>query len=64
MLHVECKEYGKYVYVKEKPPVLVGDDVEEVDVNECGIVEVQLIVGGEPAKPKEFPHMVRFKIIY
>lgn len=45
------------MYKKEKPPILVIG-APDIEVNQCAIVEVPLIVGGEAAKPKEFPHMV------
>nr|XP_022912160.1 serine protease snake-like [Onthophagus taurus] len=49
---LECKEYGKAVYVKT-----IGLDDKEHEISECGITSVPLIVGGEEAKEKEFPHM-------
>lgn len=55
---IECKEYGKYVYSKERDPVLLIG-VGDVEKNECGMTETPLIVGGKDAREKEFPHMVR-----
>lgn len=56
---LECKEYGKYVYSIERDPVLLIG-AGNVEKNECGMTETPLIVGGEDAKEKEFPHMVIF----
>lgn len=45
------------MFSTERDPVLLigAGDIEK---NECGMVETPLIVGGEIAKEKEFPHMV------
>ncbi|KAK7794488.1 hypothetical protein R5R35_004710 [Gryllus longicercus] len=52
-----CKEYGEFVFAEEAAPVLLpGAKVDKT--SQCGIVEVPLIVGGEKAGTKEFPHMV------
>lgn len=52
----KCYEYGKYVYAKVPSQTFLPGDEDEI-INECGLLEVELIVGGIPAKPKEFPHM-------
>lgn len=59
---LECIEYGKYVIVKERPPILLITDTE-VETIECSFTEVPLIVGGQRAAAKEFPHMVQTTII-
>ncbi|KAJ3648805.1 hypothetical protein Zmor_020580 [Zophobas morio] len=52
----QCQEYGKAVYVQKESPTLTT--ISKVNnVSECGIVSVPLIVGGELASEKEFPHM-------
>lgn len=55
---LECKEYAKAVNVKQDSPVLLRRS-KTVEVSECGIVSVPLVVGGTQTTPKEFPHMVR-----
>lgn len=55
---LECLEYSKLVITYEKPPILIIDK-EEVMENTCGFRVVPLIVGGELADRREFPHMVR-----
>lgn len=60
-----CEEYGKAVYIA---PVDDDDDNDVVlsilkptkatKVADCGISATPLIIGGEKAFLKEFPHMV------
>lgn len=53
----KCREYGQWVYATEVSPInLPGSRIEKV--SQCEIESVPLIVGGVPAKPAEFPHMV------
>ncbi|XP_044756150.1 serine protease snake-like [Coccinella septempunctata] len=52
----KCLEYSKLVFTYEKPPILIIDK-DEIKENTCGFRVVPLIVGGEPANRREFPHM-------
>ncbi|XP_063699975.1 serine protease snake-like [Culicoides brevitarsis] len=53
-----CARYQEYVYEYVKFGALVdGGDVNKRKVDRCGHKTVALIVGGEAAKPREFPHM-------
>lgn len=55
-----CKHYEKYVWKVIKSPVsLLGEAEEEEKISFCGRVVQPLIVGGEDARPREFPHMAR-----
>ncbi|XP_063907519.1 serine protease snake-like isoform X2 [Zophobas morio] len=52
----KCEEYSQYVYEILVPPTgLVGQ--KPVKKYECGHQVTKLIVGGDPAGRKEFPHM-------
>ncbi|XP_059475732.1 venom protease-like [Neocloeon triangulifer] len=54
----KCREYAKSVFVLEAPPTLqIDDDVQYINKSTCAAVGTILVVGGEPASPKEFPHM-------
>lgn len=53
----ECVEYSKLVVTYKKPPILIIDK-QEIKENTCGFRVVPLIVGGELANRREFPHMV------
>lgn len=50
------------MYVTEMDPVLLVDS-STFQKSECGMVESPLIVGGEAAQPKEYPHMVNLSLI-
>ncbi|XP_065204403.1 serine protease snake-like [Planococcus citri] len=53
----KCKEYGKYRFVKKlMQPDLPGQEDYYFDVPDCVNVQ-ELVVGGIPAQPKEYPHM-------
>jgi len=52
----KCKEYTKYLYENKKSPILLID-APKSEKNECGHKVVTLIVGGEQANRREFPHM-------
>ncbi|XP_063907515.1 serine protease snake-like isoform X1 [Zophobas morio] len=52
----KCREYSRYVYETVYSHIALIDE-PEVTRNECGHEVVKLIVGGEPAGRKEFPHM-------
>uniref|UniRef100_A0A336LYA5 CSON007921 protein n=1 Tax=Culicoides sonorensis TaxID=179676 RepID=A0A336LYA5_CULSO len=53
-----CARYQDYVYESIKFGALVdGGEVGTRKVDRCGHKVVSLIVGGEAAKPREFPHM-------
>lgn len=56
---LDCARYQEYVYEYVKFGALVdGGEVNKRKVDRCGHKVVSLIVGGEAAKPREFPHMV------
>ncbi|KAJ1527794.1 hypothetical protein ONE63_007745 [Megalurothrips usitatus] len=50
----KCAEYAKFVFVEDFSPTLLADPIV---VDSCAISVDALVVGGEHAKPKEFPHM-------
>lgn len=55
-----CESYGQYVFKKMRSPALVLPDEDgQVTISFCGRVAEPLIVGGEDARPREFPHMAR-----
>uniref|UniRef100_A0A224XHH9 Putative trypsin-like serine protease n=1 Tax=Panstrongylus lignarius TaxID=156445 RepID=A0A224XHH9_9HEMI len=51
-----CLKYAESVYSFEEPQILLPG-ATKVKVDNCGIRETPLIVGGELARAKEFPHM-------
>ncbi|XP_073998778.1 venom protease-like [Rhodnius prolixus] len=51
-----CAKYSESVYSYEEPQILLPG-ATKVKRDNCGIRETPLIVGGEVARPKEFPHM-------
>ncbi|KAL3278023.1 hypothetical protein HHI36_013364 [Cryptolaemus montrouzieri] len=53
----ECKEFSKLITVVQKPAILFIDKEDE-EVDTCGFKVIPLIVGGEEASRREFPHMV------
>ncbi|XP_015178493.1 PREDICTED: serine protease snake-like isoform X2 [Polistes dominula] len=53
----KCREYSQYVYQLVNPPIfLIGS--KPFNTSTCGIKGKTLIIGGEKALGKEFPHMV------
>jgi secreted trypsin-like serine protease len=52
----KCKEYSEYVNEIIRPPILLPN-VRKIKRNECGHKVSPLIVGGEMANIREFPHM-------
>lgn len=52
----KCIEYAKYVWSVELNPTLFisGSDIRR---NECPFLKQELVVGGQPAYRREFPHM-------
>ncbi|KAK6635647.1 hypothetical protein RUM44_000901 [Polyplax serrata] len=52
----KCQSYAKYVYQESQGVVLMARSLLQ-NVSDCHIEAVPLVVGGEKAKPKEFPHM-------
>lgn len=62
LLYPECREYSKYTKVKRISPILLIN-APEIEIDECGHKVVTLIVGGKKADRKEFPHMVRTRIL-
>ncbi|XP_050305676.1 venom protease-like [Anthonomus grandis grandis] len=53
-----CKEYSKYVWTVElSPTLLVG--AEDIKRRDCPFDKLELVVGGQPASRREFPHMVQ-----
>lgn len=62
-LFLECIEYQDAVYDRQNTSVGVNGPPVEQKVFRCSIATVPLIVGGENALAKEFPHMVsRYKL--
>lgn len=55
---IECVEYQDAVYERVYSSVGFSRPPIEQKVFRCAISTVPLIVGGENASPKEFPHMV------
>ncbi|CAB3365097.1 Hypothetical predicted protein [Cloeon dipterum] len=54
----KCREYAKSVYMLQAPPTLaVDDDIQYINISTCAVIATPLVVGGEPAALKEFPHM-------
>ncbi|XP_025835383.1 uncharacterized protein LOC108736795 [Agrilus planipennis] len=51
----KCKEYSKYVFEEQYSFVLVTNSKVKADT--CAVKALELIVGGEKAAPREFPHM-------
>lgn len=55
----ECKEYSKLVTAQVGVlPLVPTPEPVYVDIPKCDFTSVPLIVGGEEAELKEFPHMV------
>ncbi|VVC45550.1 Serine proteases, trypsin family, serine active site,Peptidase S1, PA clan,Serine proteases, trypsin [Cinara cedri] len=52
----KCDEYSKLIYTKVLDPILTSAPDEYILLKDCYDVKA-LIVGGEKAEPKEFPHM-------
>lgn len=59
---VECEEYSEAVYEK----ITIGNGINAPPLvrreSKCAIASVPFIVGGEPASPREFPHMVNIVV--
>lgn len=55
---IECIEYQDAVYEKTYSPMGLNQPPIEQKIFRCSISTVPLIVGGEKAQSKEFPHMV------
>lgn len=54
----ECREYGQYIYETNiVPNPILGEPPIVKKVNICAHKVVELIVGGEAAREREFPHM-------
>lgn len=54
----ECKEYTEAVFEYiDSVSLAVDAKNDRIRVDKCGHKTVPLIVGGELAKPREFPHM-------
>lgn len=54
----ECREYSQYVFETEMVPnPIFGEPPIEKKLNKCAHSAVELIVGGEEAREREFPHM-------
>jgi len=51
---VKCQEYAKSVYQNR---TVLAPNPTIVRIDTCAVKVSQLIVGGEPSKNKEFPHM-------
>lgn len=58
MHFLECREYGQYIYETESVPnPILGEPPIIKKHNICAHQVVELIVGGEEAREREFPHM-------
>lgn len=55
---IECAEYQDAVFERVYSSVGISGTQAEQKVFRCSIATVPLVVGGENAQPKEFPHMV------
>lgn len=54
---LECEEYAESIIIEIPSPDPTRDgSIEKIDT--CAIVEEALILGGENAAPREYPHMV------
>uniref|UniRef100_A0A182NZ25 Peptidase S1 domain-containing protein n=1 Tax=Anopheles dirus TaxID=7168 RepID=A0A182NZ25_9DIPT len=53
----KCAEYGQAVFSKEYVNSLTADEPKLQTLDKCGHTAVELIVDGELAKAREFPHM-------
>ncbi|XP_055636299.1 serine protease snake-like [Toxorhynchites rutilus septentrionalis] len=53
----KCAEYGEAVFSKEYVISLGADQPKLQQLDKCGHKAVELIVDGEAAKAREFPHM-------
>ncbi|XP_053676849.1 venom protease-like [Anopheles nili] len=53
----KCAEYGQAVYSKEYVNSLTADQPKLQTIDKCGHTAVELVVDGELAKAREFPHM-------
>ncbi|XP_058060708.1 venom protease-like [Anopheles bellator] len=53
----KCAEYGQAVYVKEYVTSLAASEPKLQTIDKCGHTAVELVVDGELAKAREFPHM-------
>ncbi|XP_049281653.1 venom protease-like isoform X2 [Anopheles funestus] len=53
----KCVEYGQAVFSKEYVNSLTADEPKLQTIDKCGHTAVELIVDGELAKAREFPHM-------
>ncbi|XP_046685830.1 serine protease snake-like isoform X2 [Homalodisca vitripennis] len=53
-----CHSYADAVYKQNYDTYDTDKDLEDNREDECGIAAVPLIIGGEQAEYKEFPHMV------
>uniref|UniRef100_A0A1S4GZD7 Uncharacterized protein n=2 Tax=Anopheles gambiae TaxID=7165 RepID=A0A1S4GZD7_ANOGA len=53
----KCAEYGQAVFSKEYVNSLTASEPKLQTIDKCGHTAVELIVDGELAKAREFPHM-------
>ncbi|XP_052895118.1 venom protease-like [Anopheles moucheti] len=53
----KCVEYGQAVFSKEYVNSLTAEQPKLQTIDKCGHTAVELIVDGEMAKAREFPHM-------
>lgn len=56
--NIECAEYQNAVYESAYSSMGLNESPMEQKVFRCSFSSVPLIVGGENAQSKEFPHMV------
>jgi len=55
----KCNEYEEYVWKVELNPTLLAN-AGAIRKRECPFIKQTLVVGGERASRREFPHMVQF----
>lgn len=58
---IECAEYQDAVYERVYSQIGLNGSPAEQKIFRCFISTIPLIVGGEKAQAKEFPHMVTIK---
>ncbi|XP_055384409.1 transmembrane protease serine 9-like [Condylostylus longicornis] len=54
---IKCKEYAEAVFEKRISNVMLPGPHNYIQYDTCGAKSIPLIVGGELAAPREFPHM-------
>lgn len=57
IFRTECNEYAGYAYNKTRS-IGIYEPGSITETSNCAALGVELIFGGEKARPREFPHMV------